>query len=151
MIFVECEPDKALLKALGIPRKEIEHAFSKGNVCNRLAKSSNAKGLVDEDPLSAQPGYLNHLTVRANEHHVKQLFDEKRNNHLVVICPRLEDWILKAAHEAGTNFGEYGLPSNSSQLHRIINTRVPVLINLVKAIRANSRMLATLEGFVKHP
>ena len=57
MIYLECDPDKALVKALGMSNKAIQHVYSKGNVCNKLAKSSHSKGLVDEDPTSPQPAF----------------------------------------------------------------------------------------------
>ncbi|GEM_PF-4490624 len=48
MIYLECDPDKALAKALGMSNKEIKHVYSKGNVCNKLAKSSHAKRSTQE-------------------------------------------------------------------------------------------------------
>lgn len=33
MIYVECNPDKVLVRALGISKRNIKHSFSKGNVC----------------------------------------------------------------------------------------------------------------------
>jgi len=61
MIFVECNPDKTLVSTTGISHKEIEHAYGKGNVCNKLKKNRNSKGLVDEDPLSIPPNYIGKL------------------------------------------------------------------------------------------
>ncbi len=61
MIYLECNPDKALVKALGITKKEIFHTGNKGNVCKRLQKSKNSKGTVDEDPSSIQPNYIKKL------------------------------------------------------------------------------------------
>lgn len=103
MIYLECYSDEALVKALGIHKKEIYHSYSKGNVCKKLEKNSESKGLVDEDPFSTQPSYIGKLKTNSHEYDIKLLYDEIANNHLIVLCPRLEDWILKAAKEAGIN------------------------------------------------
>ncbi len=103
MIYLECDPDKALVQTLGLPAKEIKHVYSKGNVCNKLAKSSQSKGMVDEDPLSSQPSYIEKLRLQSHEHQIKILYDEKAQNRLIVLCPRLEEWVLRAAQDAGVN------------------------------------------------
>ncbi|MGI0011058.1 MAG: hypothetical protein ACREAE_06640 [Nitrosopumilaceae archaeon] len=148
MIYLECDPDKALVQTLGLSAKEIKHVYSKGNVCNRLAKSSQSKGLVDEDPLSAQPSYIRKLRLQSHEHQIKILYDEKAHNRLIVLCPRLEEWVLRAAQDAGVNIQDYGLPNNANQLHHIINTRIESLKSLIKSIRDKSKMLKALEGFI---
>jgi len=149
MIYLECDPDKALVKALGMPNKEIKHAYSKGNVCNKLAKSSHSKGMVDEDPASPQPNYIGKLKLHFHQHDIKLLHDDKAQNRLIVLCPRLEEWILKAAREAKVNTQDYGLPNEAHRLHEIINTRVESLEKLIKSIKGESKMLKTLEGFIK--
>ena len=63
MIYVECDTDVALVKNLDIPKKEIIHAGNKGNVCNRLRKTKNSIGLIDEDPQSGQPRYIKNLSL----------------------------------------------------------------------------------------
>jgi hypothetical protein len=149
MIYLECDPDKALMRTLGLAAKEIKHVYSKGNVCNKLAKSRHSKGLVDEDPASPQPTYIGKLKLSFHQHEIKLLQDDKAQNQLIVLCPSLEEWILKAAREAKVNIQDYGLPNGARQLHEIINTRVESLEKLTKSIKGKSQMLKTLEGFVK--
>ncbi len=153
MIFLECEPDKALLQTLGVPRKKINHSGSKGNLCNRLTKSKNCKGLVDEDPfsaqLSAQPSYIGTLKLLSSENDIKLLYDKKSENYLIVLCPRLEEWILRAAKEASVNISDFGLPNEANQLHKIINTKVKIFVLLIKKIRGKSKMIETLERMIK--
>lgn len=149
MIYLECDPDKALISTLGIPSKDIKHANSKGNVCNHLAKNKNVKGLVDEDPLSSQPNYLKRLKLHSFEHSIRVLYDEKASNHLIVLCPVLEEWILKAAKEAGVEVGDYGLPNETRQLHQMINTRIDSFKKLLKVMLGKSKMLTSLENIVK--
>lgn len=64
MIYTECKPDTALVKTLGIRKREIIHLSGKPEVCKQLEKREKWKGLVDEDPLSVQPPYLKKLRVR---------------------------------------------------------------------------------------
>jgi len=150
MIYLECDPDKALMRALGLAAKEIKHVYSKGNVCNKLAKSRYSKGLIDEDPASPQPAYIGKLKLHFHQHDIKLLQDDKAQKQLIVLCPRLEEWILKAAREAKVNIQDYGLPNGARQLHEIINMRVESLEKLIKSIKDKSQMLKTLGGFVKN-
>lgn len=149
MIYLECEADKTLVSALGIPRKEIKHMFSKGNVCNRLEKSKNSKGLVDEDPLSPQPSYIGKLRPISNKHGIKLLLDEKNQNYLIVLCPRLEDWVLNVTIEAKIDLLNYGLPSDPNKLHETLNIKLDKFKDLIDKINQKSEMLKTLEGFIK--
>lgn len=149
MIFLECEPDKALVRALGIPRKEILHAGSKGNVCKRLKRSRNSKGMVDEDPSSVQPSYIEKLKMNSYEHDTKLLYDKNAQNTLIVLCPTLEDWILKAAKEARVDLEDYSLPDDAHELHKIINTKLEKFVLLIDDIKKRSKMLKTLAEAIK--
>jgi len=149
MIYLECEPDKALVKALGVPRKEIRHMFSKGNVCNRLEKSKSSKGMVDEDPESAQPSYIGKLKPFSSRHGIKVLLDERNQNYLIVLCPRLEDWVLNVTKEVNIDVLEYGLPSDPNKLHEVLNIKLGKFKDIIDKIRPKSEMLKTLEAFIK--
>jgi len=149
MIYLECDPDKALISLMGISNKEIKHAYGKGNVCKQLEKSRNVKGMVDEDPLSHQPNYMKRLTLLAYEHDVRMLYDKNANNHMIVLCPRLEEWILKAAKEAGVNIGTFGLSNDARELHQMINTKLDSFKRRLKGLERKSKMLTSLEKLVK--
>lgn len=149
MIYLECNPDKVLVSALGISSKEIKHAYSKGNVCNTLVKNSNAIGLVNEDPSGSQPGYIKTLQHQAFQHGVKLLVDQRRGNRLIMLCPRLEEWIISAAKEAGINLIDYDLPEDAKQLHKIINLKQSSFNRFVDDIKSSSAKLQTLASFLK--
>ena len=53
--LVECYPDGALLRALGVSKKQLRHERCKGEVVKRVRKLACAIGMIDEDPNSAQP------------------------------------------------------------------------------------------------
>ncbi len=147
MIFVECNADKTLLTALGIRSQEICHVFSKGNVCNRLRKNKNCIGLVDEDPGSGQPQYMETLTLVSHENAVRVLHDKNNQNNVVVLCPRLEDWIVDAAKQAELNLANYHLPANGNALHKVVNTRLDEFEKLIKDMKPASQMLKYLMSF----
>lgn len=149
MIYLECEPDKALLSALGIAKREVKHVFSKGNVCNRLEKSINSRGLVDEDPSSIQPTYIKKIKLISNKDGIKLFYDEKTKNYLIMLCPTLEGWILRVVKEMNIEISDYGLPDDVSKLHGTINTKLGAFKRLIKDIKQKSSMLKSLEGFIK--
>ena len=105
MIYVECYPDHALVKSLtGVARRDITHEFKgKGEICNRLRKQTNCKGLLDEDLSSGQPRYVKEARLEKDlpKYDIKVLHHSSTDNRLIVLCPRLEEWILKAARGAG--------------------------------------------------
>jgi len=150
MIYVECLPDRTLVKVLGVPKRKIEHAGDKGRICNRLEKTYNSKGLIDEDPLSSQPNYIKRLKlISSDKGEIRLLYDEKAENHLIILSPRLEGWILKAAKEAEVDIRKHGLPDEEHELHKVINMRLKEFENFLEEIRKNINMLKTLEGFIK--
>jgi hypothetical protein len=95
--------------------------------------------LVDEDPVSPQPAYIGKLKLHFHQHDIKLLRDDKAQNRLIILCPRLEEWILKATQEASVNIQDYGLPNGANQLHQIINTRVEAFEKLIKVLRGKSK------------
>lgn len=148
MIYLECNSDKALIETLGVVKKEVYHAGGKGNVCNRLKNSKNSKGMIDEDPLSSQPGYINNLKILFHENEVKLLYDEKNQNYLIVLCPRLEEWILNTAKESGINVRDYSLPEGVEEFHKTINLKLDKFIDLIKDIKEKSKRLKSLQKFI---
>lgn len=148
MIFLECNADKTLLTSLGIQSQEICHVFSKGNVCNRLRKTKNCLGLVDEDPGSGQPQYMGTLTLVSHNNAVKLLSEENNQNKLVVLCPRLEDWIVEAAKQAEVDLASYHLPENGNGLHKVVNTRLDEFERLIKDMKEASQRLKHLMSLI---
>ena len=153
MIYVECKPDLALVKSLtNVTRRGITHEFKgKGEICNRLRKQTNCKGLVDEDPTSAQPPYVKEARLEndLSEHEIKLLYDGTNNNYLIVLCPRLEEWILKAAREAGKDVRKYDLPNDAARLHRHINISLDRFENLLEDLKDSSSRMKILKGLLE--
>lgn len=153
MIRVECRPDFILTKTLtDLPKRQIIHHQGKPEICKSLKKSTHCKGLIDEDPGAPQPPYLNDLDSLEipSEFDLKVLADKKRNNLIIILCPKLEDWIIKSAKLSKIELEKrFNLPNDSNRLHRIINYRLPNFQRLLEVLREHSPRLATLEHYLK--
>ena len=143
-LFVECKPDEALASALGVSPRGLEHAGNRAGVCAQVSRRSGATGLVDEDPGTAPLPYMKTLAEQSAEHGIRVLSDPQRNNRLVVICPRLEEWLVQSAKSSGLKMTDFGFESdNGLHLHGEINDRLPNVKRLVGALLSvrNSRIL----------
>ena len=151
MIYTECKPDTTLVKNLGIRRGQIFHQGGKSKVCKQVEKHVNCKGLVDEDPFSNQPPYLKKLQVKDNlpDYGFKILHDNSNNNDLLVLCPRLEEWILEAAKQARVDIKKYNLPNNAKELHEAIETGNNKFEKLIRNLKGKSERIKALERSIK--
>jgi hypothetical protein len=96
---VECKNDVAFVKELTKGKyKQIYHAGNKTNVLKKLGKWSNCVGLIDEDPRSHQPPKLRDIQLQDVGNDIK--VGKYNDNLIVVLCPRLEDWLEKVARKA---------------------------------------------------
>lgn len=132
-LHLECTPDETIAMFLGKTRKQIVHHNDKGRVCNFLANSTGCLALIDEDPGAAQPKYLTHFLKpeKPEQFGIKLLWDEKRGNQAIVICPRLEDWLIYTCELSGVDISDFGFSSKPSQFHREINSRLSRLKDLL--------------------
>ena len=120
-ILVECYPDETLLRILGVPRKQLRHERCKGEVVKRVHKFGNATGLIDEDPTSAQPRDLdNYKQVQTGEGLRLLARRDDKNKRLIIVCPRLEDWLLQRAGSSDIKSEDYGVPNDPNRLHSIV-------------------------------
>lgn len=141
-IYVECKPDYTLVKSITtLPKRLINHAGNKSEVCKNVKKHEMCIGLVDEDPFSVQPLYLTELEVEdLSSSELKVLHDPSKDKYVVVMCPRLEDWILRAAQEINIDVRKYGLPNDGVSLHRKINANIDKFEKLIKDLENCTRM-----------
>ena len=122
MLYVEGRADAVLARRLGVPRREIADGEDKGGVLKRLLQQRDCTGLVDEDPRSPQPGLLNR-TAEVTTDDLRRLGlrlyrHGERGNTLIMLCPKLEDWLIEAARLANlrVNDRRYALPTESNSL-----------------------------------
>jgi hypothetical protein len=136
-LFVECKPDETLAVALGVPRRDVEHALGRSSVFAQLARRKGVLGLVDEDPGTIPPPYLKSLVEQSWAHGVRALADKERANRVLVLSPRLEEWLVQGAKDAGLKMTDFGFDSDNGRLlHAEINQRLGSLRRLIEALLA---------------
>lgn len=79
------------------------------------------------------------------------LHHNQRNNRLMVLCPRLEEWVIEASREANIGLRRYGLPSDPDELHETINIRIERFQRLVRELRKRSNRVKALQAHLKMP
>ena len=127
MIYAECNGHSFLVMSLTrFTRKEIDHEIGKPRVCNRLKEARNGKALIDEDPFSIQPPYIERLGPGNDlqPHGLKLLRDVSRNHDLIILCPELGAWLLGAAKEVGIDVRKHEFPGDPKSLHHEIERDV---------------------------
>ncbi len=133
-IIVECKPDEKLVRVLGFTRIEVAHQANKGDVCNHLMKSEIQLALIDEDPNSGQPKHLKNFDVQEEKFGVRKLRSDKLNKTILVLRPRLEEWILSRSLACGIKPETYHLSSNTRQFKDEINNKLANFGNLLSAL-----------------
>jgi hypothetical protein len=119
-IAVECYPDEAVLRALGVPKKQLLHEARKGEVFNWLKKNAGAVGMVDEDPTSAQPRDLSNYQESSSAEGLRLFFRRgSSGQRLIVVCPRLEEWLIQRAKVCDVDPKRFHLPGTAKELHDI--------------------------------
>ena len=133
-LFLECKPDETLALAPGVSPRAIVHGHGKGRVANYLAKRSGVTGLVDEDPGSAEPISFRAHAEDSFAHDVRLRVNPASTNRLIVLCPRLEPWLIKTAKTCGIHMPEFGLSENLRDLDAEINDRLPNLQRFIRRL-----------------
>ncbi len=150
--IVECKPDKHLIKVItNASKKAIVHSANKAEAIKTLLKAKAPSiAIIDEDPGSPQPSFLKRFKLKQDlsQWGLKVYKESSSEKSLVVISPRLEDWLLRAGKESGISFKEYSLPENAERLHKVINTNLEKLKLILKDLlkRENKRLLKLKEA-----
>lgn len=120
MLYVECFPDEVLARTLGVPRREVKHEHGKGNIINRLSKLMAGTAMLDEDPGGSQPRELqNYKRVKQTGNLVLMEHKNSSAKRVVLMCPRLEEWLYMRAEACEVKPADYGLPDSAAELHSI--------------------------------
>jgi len=138
MIYFECKPDEKLVRTLtGFGWRELKHGANKSEICKLLEKSRGCKALLDEDPLSHQEPYFEKLPRTAVKNFPAwslRLLQDHNSNTVILLCPKLEGWILNLAKSSGINPADFSLPAGENKLHELINTRLENYQKLIKEL-----------------
>ena len=147
MIYVECKPDATLVQVLTqLPRREIVHELKgKYEVVKRISNGRNARGLVDEDPEATQPAYFGRMRLEEDfPYRGLKLLQDAGSNHVILLCPKLEDWIIRAAREVNVSLDHYNLFNDPRRLHQVINIDLRRFERLVQDLRSAPRLRCLL-------
>jgi hypothetical protein len=150
MFVVECKSDEALVTSLAsVSRRRVDHVYGRSRVLRKLVRNyENSVEVVDEDPDRAH----SHDIQRFREidylerDRLRILHHNQRNNRLLVLCPRLEEWIIEASREANIDLRRYNLPNDPDELHEIINIRIERFQRLLKELMRRSRRVRALRN-----
>ncbi len=140
MIYLECKPDEALVRSLGVRRRDISHQRNKEQVLKMITRVTNCIALVDEDPNSLPSPLFGQLLRQEDSlsRGILLYLDRRRNNRVVVLCPNLEGWVIRSAQEQGIRHDRppYRLPNTAHSIHNVINDRLPNLRHLLADLLA---------------
>ena len=118
MIAVECYADTRLVLALGATKASVKHAKGKGHVLDILRDGKATLGIVDEDPGASEYPQMRGYNV-AERRGSLCLFrhPDGTDRRVVVISPRLEEWLLSRAKASGIEPSKFGMASDPHKLH----------------------------------
>ena len=143
MFYIECYADETLisfiLRKLNL-RVMLIHAGNKSGVLKQLSKRK-AFGLVDEDPMAPQ----GIITKDFREEMVDETLQVKicrnsRGSRLIILCPCLEDWLLRICRLSKVDISKYGLPGESRELHKVVNQKRRNLETLLEVLYSKSKI-----------
>ena len=151
LIYVECKPDEALIETL-LGSKDIIHSYGKARVIKVLSESNRkVMGLVDEDPGTPLPkDFSKNFLLKENydEFDIKIFKHVDRESYLILLRPRLEEWILKACKEVEISPTKFGLPQDPDKLHRLININISSFTNLLDYLSTKSKRVQKLRHII---
>jgi hypothetical protein len=118
MIAVECYADTRLVLTLGATAASVHHAKGKGQVLDILRRGRASVGVVDEDPGSTEYPEMRQYEVAEHAGSLR-LWRHRTvaGRRVVVISPRLEEWLLGRSRHAGVDPSTYGLAADPRRLH----------------------------------
>lgn len=122
--LVEDAPHKSLLCSLGISRKCILVMGAKGNVIKKLKDRPGDMGIVDEDPgsiLTQSHDLANYQEIERGEGLQLLARRGSRRQHLIVLCPIVENWLIDRAKTCGMDPRHYHLPSTAKELKDLVH------------------------------
>lgn len=71
------------------------------------------------------------------QYHLKVAY--KGQNSVIIVCPRLEEWLLWLAKQADVDPVDYGLPGEARSLHKVVNKRLDNLEKFLEDLLTKQR------------
>lgn len=155
MYCVECAADFVLTQILtNVRKEEIIHSGCKSRVIYDLVyKHTDGKGVVDEDLGRSVSSLIQRFQPQDSFSHqqIDVLYHKNKNNHLIILKPYLEAWILRTARLTRVDVEKYGLPNDAKHLHSVINYRLPNFERLLNILMIRSPELKFLAQLLLDP
>jgi hypothetical protein len=150
MIYVECNTDRILIYVLtNKTPNEVEHCTGKGGVLEKLEYFGGSVGVIDKDPEAQQDSRIKNFNFVGSKFSLELYEDKDRNNKLIVLCPRLEDWILEIVKEEDINLNNFGFSEDSNRFHKQANLNLNKFQTLLhKLIERKNEKLIFLRDFI---
>jgi hypothetical protein len=105
-------------------------------------------GLIDKDPSSIQPTvYLQRFQVISYSvgDGIEVLHHKQGHNRLIVLYPRLEEWIIESARRVNVSLNDYNLPTTGNELHEVINFKINRFEELLDDLKQTSGRVKKLK------
>lgn len=141
MIFVEDNSDQYILEYFNKPTRNIWRADGKQDVVNKIKKENGSIGIIDyDDSIENEVKGMD-----KEEDHDHLILYKSKESYIIVIRPRLQNWLITACQESNTTPSQFKLPEKVSEFHKAINKdiRKNQLIELLKYLKNNSKMFTT--------
>ena len=130
-IYVECRPDKILAKFIlekaGIKHKII-HEHGKTRIIKKVLSQKDSIGLIDEDPHAIPPPRIENFKLMSEEQEIQRfnfkVLKSPRDSILILLMPRLEEWIIRLSNLTKIRLDRYGLSNDPNHLHSTINFKL---------------------------
>ena len=155
MYRVECDPDVALVSSLtSVPPRRIMHHQGKSELIRKLLKQNDSVRLIDKDPSSIQPTlYLQRFQVLSysDSDGIEILHHNQGHNRLIVLYPRLEEWVIESARKANVSLRNYNLPTTGNELHEVINFKIKRFEELLDDLKQSSERVKVLKKRLTEP
>ena len=154
VVYTEGKPDQILVRRLGIANKFIGDGKHKAGVLKKVAGKTDVLGIVDQDPETTQsrPKLMNEFQLVEKEYRVIVYFHRSSKNKLIILCPGLEGWVLKAAEASKINVADFKLPKKPSSLHNVVNNHLSSFEKLINELIARQNpSILYLQTLLTHP
>jgi hypothetical protein len=155
MYRVECDPDVALVNSLtSVPERRIMHHHGKNELLRKLLKQNDSVGVIDKDPLSIQPTvYLQrfHVLNYSDSDGIEILHHRQGHNRLIILYPRLEEWVIESSRRVNISLRDYNLPTNGNELHEVINFKIKRFEELLDDLKQSSERVKILKRRLTEP
>jgi hypothetical protein len=157
----EGHADKVLLQVLKVP-KEMLNLDPKGinKILSAMQNQQNdyhkiIVGLIDKDKKIPHPYYVDFQTIEEMENLIHKQHSSNHNQHLILIIPAIEKWILKSAESVEVLPSHFGLPDDFEKFRdklksQIIETNIDFKNFLKKIKELEAPNFVMLQNWINH-